>query len=315
MKAAVNHEYGAPEVVTVQEVPRPTPGAGQVLIRVLATTVNSGDARLRGANFPRGFGPVARLVFGLRRPRRQILGGVFSGVVEAVGEGVAEGWLGDEVAGMNGGVMGCHAQYVVVSAKRLARKPKSVSHRDAAAAMFGGTTALHFLRDKAAVRAGERVLINGASGSVGSAAASLAHQLGAHVTGVCSGPHAGVVTAAGADRVIDYTQTPLAQLEERFDVVVDTVGNLGIEGGRRLLAPGGRLCLVAADLPTTLRARGNAFAGVSVESAAAFAGVLAQLESGALKPVIEEVLPLERIREAHARVDSGHKGGNLVIEP
>lgn len=315
MKAAVYREYGVPSVVSVEDVARPVPGSGKVLVRVYATTVNSGDARLRASNFPLGFAVIGRLIFGVRRPRNPILGGVFSGVVEAVGEGVTDFAVGDEVAGMNGAAMGCHAQYVVIAAKRLARKPAAVSHRDAAAALFGGTTAMTFVRDKAHVTQGTTVLVNGAAGAVGLAAVQLARHLGAVVTGICSSAKAGIVRDAGATHVIDYTGTPLSSLTDRFDVVIDTVGNLGLEGGRRLLAPSGRLCLVATDLPTTLRARGNAVAGTAVESAAAFTDVLALVESGEMKPVIADVLPLERIHDAYAQVDSGHKTGNIVIEP
>ncbi|MEI2809307.1 MAG: NAD(P)-dependent alcohol dehydrogenase [Nocardioides sp.] len=315
MRAAVYREYGAPSVVSVQELDRPVPRADEVLVRVRATTVNSGDARLRSSRFPRGFGLPAKLIFGFRRPRRPVLGGVFSGVIEEIGGGASGFSVGDEVAGMNGAAMGCHAEYVVVKAKRVARKPAAVGHREAAAALFGGTTALTFVRDQANVSERSRVLVNGAAGSVGTAAVQLARHLGGEVTGVCGPANADRVRSAGAARIIDYTRTPLSSVDDSFDLVVDTVGNLGVDGGRRLLAPGGRLALVAADLSNTLRARGDAVAGVAKESAANFADVLALVESGALTPVISDVLPLDRIREAHAVVDSGHKVGNIVIEP
>ncbi|MFZ2503615.1 MAG: NAD(P)-dependent alcohol dehydrogenase [Nocardioides sp.] len=334
MRAAVYEVYGGPEVVAVRDVPTPVPGAGQVLVRVRASTVNSGDARMRAARFPAGFALMARLFFGVRRPRRKILGVVFAGEIAALGSGVegaraggeaggraggqagGEAWaVGDRVAGMTGAKVGCHAEFVVADCKKLSRVPEGVGIEEAAAALFGGTTALTFVRDKVRVQAGERVLVNGAAGSVGVAAVQLADRAGGHVTGVCSAGNGERVRALGAAAVIDYARTPLERHTERYDVVIDTVGNLGIAGGKRLLAPGGRLALVAAGLGDTIRARGAVSAGTAVESAANFDDVLAMVERGELNPVISERLPLERIAEAHALVDTGHKVGNVVITP
>jgi NADPH:quinone reductase-like Zn-dependent oxidoreductase len=313
MKAAVVDRYGPPEVVRLADVPDPRLRSGQVLVRVRAASVTSADGRIRAARFPRGFGPVARLVFGLRGPRRAVLGGVFSGVVERVGPGVTGVAVGDEVCGMTGAALGTHAELVAVRADRLAPKPTTVSHEDAAAVLFGGTAALHFLRDR--VGPGRRVLVNGASGAIGTVAVQLARRAGAHVTGVCSGANTELVTALGADRVIDHTRTPLTSVQERYDVVLDTVGNVTTPAGRALLAPGGTLLLAVADLGQTLRARGDVRAGVAPERPEDFTTLLDLVASGELRVVVDRTLPLAEVIEAHRVVDSGRKVGNIVVLP
>lgn len=314
MRAAVVDRYGPPEVARVVEVPDPAPGAGDVLVRVAAAAVTSGDARIRGARFPAGFGPFARLGLGLTRPRRRVLGLCFSGVVEAVGRDVTGVAVGDEVAGMSGARMGAHAELVAVPAGRVVTKPAGVGHEAAAGVLFGGTTALFFLR-QAGLRAGASVLVAGASGAVGTNLVQLAKHLGAMVTAVTSGANAALVERLGADRVIDYTATDLTTVPDRFDVVVDAVGSLGITGGRRLLAPGGVLVLGVAGLGETLRARGNVRAGAAPERAEDFAELLALVASGELEVVLDEAVPLTDIATAYRRVDSGRKVGNVVVRP
>ncbi|KRF37659.1 NAD(P)-dependent alcohol dehydrogenase [Nocardioides sp. Soil805] len=315
MRAAVVHEYGAPDVARVVEVDTPTPGAKDVLVRVHAAAVTSADARIRGARFPRGFAPFARLAFGLRRPGRPVLGGTFSGVVEAVGDRVTGVSVGDAVVGTTGLRMGTHAELVVVPASRVVPKPAGVSHDDAAGVLFGGQTALFFLRDKATVGPGTRVLVNGASGAIGTSAVQLAKHLGATVTGVTSGANADLVRGLGADHVVDHTTTDLASLPERYDVVLDTVGNVSPASGRRLLADGGVLLLAVADLGEMLRARGDVKAGTAPERPEDARELLALVASGALRVVIDAALPLDDVAVAHARVDSGHKVGNVVVHP
>ena len=315
MRAAVVERYGGPERVHIEEVPRPTPKGDEVLVRVRAAAVTSGDARIRGARFPKGFAVPARLAFGLRRPRRPVLGGTFSGVVEEVGP-KATGWApGDEVCGMTGLRMGTHAELVVVPAKRLARKPAEVSHDDAAGVLFGGTTALYFLRDRAPVVPGMTVLVNGASGAVGSNAVQLAKHFGATVTGVTSEANEQLVKDLGADRVIDHTREHVVSLAERFDVVVDTVGNLSIATGRRLLTERGVLVLAVAGLGETLRARGNVVAGSSGERAEDFETLLRMVADGELRVVHDQAFPLDDIAAAYRRVDSGRKVGNVLVHP
>jgi NADPH:quinone reductase-like Zn-dependent oxidoreductase len=315
MRAAVVHRYGAPEVVEVTEVPTPVPRADEVLVRVRAVAVTSGDARIRAARFPPGFGLLARLALGITRPRRAILGGSFSGVVEAVGAPGSPFAPGQEVCGMNGVRMGAHAELVAVQAKRLVAKPAGVSHDDAAGLLFGATTALHLLRDKASVGPGMAVLVNGASGAIGTSAVQLARLAGATVTAVTSAANADLVTELGADRLIDHTSVDVTTVDDHFDVVLDTVGNLSIASGRRLLRPGGVLLLAVASLGETIRARGDVVAGPVPERTAAFEHLLGLVEAGQLAVVIERTYPLEAIADAHRHVDGGHKVGNVVVNP
>jgi NADPH:quinone reductase-like Zn-dependent oxidoreductase len=315
MRAAVVQRYGTPDVVRVVDVDTPTPGTREVLVRVRATAVTAADSRIRGARFPRGFGPFARLAFGLRRPRRPVLGNTFSGVVEAVGDGVTGVAVGDEVCGTTGLRMGTHAEQVVVPAKRLVAKPAGVSHDDAAGVLFGGQSALFFLRDKANVGPGTTVLVNGASGAIGTSAVQLARHAGATVTAVTSGANADLVRSLGAEHVVDHTTTDVTSLTERYDVVLDTVGNVSTASGRRLLADGGVLLLAVADLGETLRARGNVKAGPATERPDDARELLDLVAAGALRVVIDRVVPLDEVVAAHARVDSGRKVGNLVLHP
>ncbi|MFD7324760.1 NAD(P)-dependent alcohol dehydrogenase [Streptomyces sp. NPDC059875] len=315
MQAAVVDRYGGPDVVRIGEVPRPAPRGDEVLVRVRAVAVTSADSRIRGARFPSGFGLLARLAFGVFRPRRTVLGSSFSGEVVAVGAHVSDMAPGDEVCGMTGVKLGAHAEYVAVPAKKLARKPSAVSHEDTAGLLFGGSTALFFLRDKAAVGPGVSVLVNGASGAIGTNAVQLAKHFGATVTGVTSTANADLVTGLGATRVIDYTRDDLAGIADRFDVVLDVVGNLSITSGRRLLSPKGVLLLAVAGLGDTVRARGNVVAGPAPERVEDFEFLLRLAADGAITVVIDRIYDLHDIAEAHHRVDSGRKIGNIVVRP
>lgn len=315
MRAAVVERYGPPEAVHVVGVPRPTPGADEVLVRVMATAVTSGDARIRAARFPPGFAVPARLALGITGPRRRVLGMSFSGVVEAVGDGVHGVAIGVEVSGTTGRRMGTHAEYVAVPADRVVQKPQAVSHDDAAGVLFGGTTALHFLRDRAAVTPGVSVLVNGASGAVGTNAVQIAAHLGASVTGVTSGANAALVSGLGAEHVIDHTAHDLTSISNRYDVVLDTVGNLSIASGRGLLRPGGRLVLAVAGLGETIRARGDVIAGPAPERTADVEELLRMLADGSVRVVVDRTYPLADIAEAHRRVDTGHKVGNVIVRP
>jgi NADPH:quinone reductase-like Zn-dependent oxidoreductase len=321
MRAAVVREYGPPGVVRVEEVPDPVPGPQDVLVRVRATAVTSGDARIRGARFPRGFAALGRVALGVRRPRRPVLGLTFSGVVEAVGSKVTDVSVGDEVAGTTGTRMGTHAELVVVRASKVVPLPAGVSHDDAAGVLFGGTTALYYLRDKArlkgrvTVRPGSSVLVVGASGAVGTNAVQLARNAGATVTGVCSGANADLVRSLGATHVVDHTTTDVTTLPERYDVVLDTVGTLSPASGRPLLADGGVLLLAVASLGETLRARGDVKAGPAPERVEDMRELLDLVAAGRLRVVLDRVLPLDEVAAAHERVDSGRKVGNLVLHP
>jgi NADPH:quinone reductase-like Zn-dependent oxidoreductase len=316
MRAVVVERYGPPEVARVREVPRPSPRAAEVLVRVVSAAVTSGDARLRSGRFPRGFAVPGRLVAGVRGPRHRILGAVFSGEIAEVGERVRDLAVGDRVTGMTGMRMGAHAEFVVADPGRLVPTPPSVSHDAAAAVLFGGTTALDYLRDKARLASGATVLVNGASGAVGTSAVQLALHLGADVTGVTSAANADLVRRLGAGRVIDCRATPIEALTgERFDIVFDTVGNLNAASGRPLLAEGGVLLLAVAGLGDLLTARGPVKAGPASESRENIASVLQLTDEGVLDPLIESSHPLDGIVDAYRRVDSRHKVGNIVVRP
>lgn len=315
MKAVAVRRYGPPENAHVIEKPRPTPKQGEILVKVEATAVTAGDARIRGARFPKGFAIPGRLALGIRGPRRQVLGYAFSGSVEQFGEGVTKLAPGTAVSGMTGARMGAHAEYVVVKASSVTPKPSGVSHADAAAALFGGTTALYFLRDRAAVQAGQQVLVNGASGSVGSAAVQLARHLGARVTAVTSARNAEMVSRLGAENVIDYTSQPVSGLSGSYDVVFDAVGNLLPADGPRLLSPEGSIILAVAGLADTIRARGRVIAGVVPERALDMKLLLELVEQGVFDPLTNVVGDLHAIPDAYRSIDSGRKVGNLVVLP
>ncbi len=315
MRAAVYERYGPPEVVSVQTVDDPTPGKGEVLVRVHSAAVTAADGRMRAARFPRGFAPFARMAFGVFRPRRPILGSPVSGVVEAIGPGVSTLAVGDAVCGMNGAGGGGHAELVALKASHLVPKPDTVSHDDAAGVLFGGTTAWSFLHEKADVKRGDRVLVIGGSGAVGSNAVQLAVLAGATVTAVTSARNAGLMRELGAESVVDYATRDMLKLGPQFDLVVDTVGVLTGRSGHELLAPGGQVLLIAADLFETVRARGPVKAGVAAERPADMTALLGLVGDGSLKVVIDEIFPLEQIVEAHRRVDSGRKVGNILVRP
>ena len=235
--------------------------------------------------------------------------------MEAVGDGVSDVQVGDEVCAMTGMKMGAHAQYVALPAAKLVRVPAGVSHEDAAGVMFGGTTAWYFLADKASVGPGTSVLVNGASGAVGTNAVQVAKHLGAKVTGVTSAANADLVRALGADRIIDHTVEGLDSVADRFDVVLDAVGNLSIASGRRLLRDGGTLVLAVASLWEILRARGDVVTGSSSERVEDIGLLLGLVAAGELVVVHDRTFDLDDIVDAYRRVDGGHKVGNVVVRP
>ena len=315
MQAAVIGRYGPPDAIRIETRDDPLPRAGQLLVRVESAAVTSGDARIRAGRFPAGFGALARLAIGLRGPRRSILGGTFSGVVEALGPDSGDFAVGDAVAGMTGARFGAHAELLVAPTRSTTRKPEALSHDAAAAVLFGGSTALHFLHERARVREGDRVLVNGGSGSVGISAIQLARNAGARVSAVVSSRSRDLVMALGANEVIDYTTTPVSQLSGDYDVVFDTVGNIGRADGPRLLGPNGSLLLAVANLRDTVFARGRVHAGPAPERADHFATLLELAATGSLDPVAETLGGLAALPEAYRIIDSGRKVGNLVIRP
>ena len=320
MKAAVYERYGSPEVVSIRDVPTPTPQDGEVLIRIRATTVSTGDWRARSLDMPPGFGPFGRLAFGILRPRQPILGSELSGIIEAVGEGVSAFSVGDEVFAFADARMGCHAEFRCMPANGLVvRKPTNLSFEQAAALSFGGMTMLSFFR-RGALASGERVLVNGASGTVGSAAVQLARYFGADVTAVCSRANVELVRGIGAHHVIDYGSADFTANGETYDVIVDTVGNAGYSRVRRSLAKRGRLLVVLGGfVDLVLSPLAGRTGGHRVIAGPAIARVedvhrLAEIAAaGAFTPVIDQTYPLERIVDAHHRVATGHKRGSVVV--
>ena len=317
MKAAVYRRYGAPDVIRIEEVPGPDPGPDDLLVRVRATTVSAGDARLRSARVPPGFGLMMRLAFGITGPRQPVLGWDFAGEVVAVGPSASRFAPGDRVFGARAG---SHAEFVAVNEHAVAAVPHRLTCEAATSLVFGGMTSLFYLRDKGRIQPRERILVNGASGAVGSAAVQLARCFGAVVTGVCSAGNADLVRSLGASQVIDYARDDFTRTGDTYDVILDAVGNCTFARCARALSPGGRLLLVVASfgqiVGATLRpSRGGRTVLTGVNATRAedlrFLGALA--ESGQFTPVIDRTYPLAQIADAHAYVDSGRKRGSVVI--
>jgi NADPH:quinone reductase-like Zn-dependent oxidoreductase len=317
VKAAVYHRYGPPEVLGLEEAPTPAIGADDVLIAVTASTVCAPDWRFRAA---RPF--FVRLFAGLRAPKHKILGMEFSGRVAAVGANVTRLQLGDEVFGSTGMSGGAHAEFLRLSQhhRLIAPKPRNLSLEAAAAIVFGGVSALFFLR-KCGVKAGDNVLIYGASGSVGVYCVQLAKHFGARVTGVCSSANLELVRSLGADAVIDYTRESFASAGHVFDVIIDTVGRSGFSRALKALKPQGVYAQVALTDPlTTLLAMWTSLTGAAnlvggmARAEDGDVNVLGRLiEEGALRPVIDRVYPLAQIAEAHRLAEAGHKKGAVVV--
>ena len=315
MQAAIYRQYGPPEVLQLREVDKPTPKDHEILIKIHAVAVNSADSRLRRAD------PFAvRLFFGLFRPKKNILGHVFSGEVVATGASASRFKPGDAVFGTTSMKLGAFAEYLCLPDKALlALKPENLSHAEAAALPFGGLTAWHFLQ-RAAIQPGQKVLIYGASGAVGTAAVQLAKQLGAEVTGVCSASNMDLVRSLGAEHVIDYAKTNFSAAGPAYDVVFETVNKAPVAACLAALKPKGVLVLGAAMLKESLQ---GAWAAMATDKKVLF-GVTAEMpddllylkrmaESGVLKAVIDRTYPFAQIVAAHRHVDGGHKKGNVVV--
>jgi len=315
MKAAVYQQYGAPEVLQIQELTTPSPKRNEVLIRIRATAVTSGDCRLRAAD------PFAvRFLFGLFSPSKKVLGEGFSGEVEAVGSAVTQFKPGDQVFGSAGMGFGAYAEYICLPENgAIDFKPENITHEAAASAVFGGATALHFIQ-KANIQPGQKVLVYGASGSVGSAAVQLAHYFGAEVTGVCSGANATMVKNIGATDVIDYTQTDFSTTGKTWDVVYETVNKAPVSSCFAAVKAGGTLLLGAAMPPEMIRGKWGSLgsskkviAGVAFATPEAISFLAKLMAEGSFTPVIDRQFPLTQIIDAHRYVDMGHKKGNVAV--
>jgi NADPH:quinone reductase-like Zn-dependent oxidoreductase len=325
MKAIVCIKYGPPEVLQLKEVEKPTPKDNEVLIRIYATSVTAGDCNARGLVFiPPGLGPLARLMIGLRKPKKSILGTDLAGEIEAVGKDVRLFKEGDQVFGIDGNGLGAYAEYKCMSETRaLAIKPTNMTYEEAAAIPFGALTALFFLRDKGNIQSGQKVLINGASGSVGTAAVQLAKYFGADVTGVCSAANLELVKSLDADQVIDYTQEDFTTNGETYNLILDTVvGKTSFSRCKNSLKQIGRYLAVAGGLrelyqmlwTSMIGSKKVIFGGGSAcERKESLIFIKELIEAGKVKSVIDRLYPLGKIVEAHRFVDKGHKKGNVVI--
>lgn len=317
MKAIAWTNYGSPEVLKLIELEKPAPKKDEVLIKIHASSVTAGDCRLRAFKVPIGFWLPTRLVFGLTKPRNKISGMDVSGEVESVGSEVTQFNPGDLVYGTTGMKLGANAEYTCLSeSAALVAKPNNSNHQQAVAVIFGGMTAIHFLKDKANLQRGQKVLINGASGAVGTAAIQLANYLGAEVTAVCSTANIDLVKSLGATAVIDYSKNDVTQQNETYDVILDTVGNLSVAQCKRQLTEQGKAILINTGLLTNLSSlfRRNLICGVAVETKENLNFLRARVEAGDIKAVIDKVYPLEQTAEAHRYVDTGRKKGNVVID-
>jgi NADPH:quinone reductase-like Zn-dependent oxidoreductase len=319
MRAVTSRRYGPPEVLQIEDVPPPPFGRGDVRVRVHASTVTSGDARLRGFRGPGIFWLPLRLAFGLARPRQPISGMEFSGVVEAVGGAVTRFSPGDPVFGMV--LRGANAELLVVpETAAILPRSSALSDAEAAALPFGALSALVFLRDIAGLRAGERILVVGALGNVGAFALQFARQAGAHVTALCSADGLELARNLGADAVIDRGQREVSRADGPFDVILDTVGALPFETTRRLLTPGGRHVTLSFGLremlqmlATRWRRGPRMICGFAPTRPADLREIAMLAERGVIRPVIGRVFPMEEAVKAHAHVDSGRKRGSLVL--
>jgi NADPH2:quinone reductase len=318
MRAAVYTQFGPPEVIQIRTLARPVPRPDEIRVHIRATTVTAACGLMR-----RGDTVMARVVLGLLGPRKrfQIAGIEFAGTVDQVGLRVTEWTVGDRVFGFAGFNVGTYAEYHCLRASSsVAHLPDELGFEEAVSLVDGPTTALHFLRDLAHLRAGERVLIIGASGSVGGAAVQVARSLGATVTGVCSSANVELVRQLGAHRVIDYTRCDFTKQGQSYDVIFDAVTKSTFAQARSCLAPGGRYLPTVARIRdyllmswTTFFGAQRIICGMSTEKRELLRVVKDMLQRGELRPVIDRRYPLDHIVQAHRYVDTGRKKGNVVI--
>jgi len=318
MKAIICTEYGSPEVMQLKEVEKPTPRENEVLIRIYATTVTSADVRIRKSDpFP------VRFFYGFKRPKKNtILGSELAGEIEAIGKNVKGFKAGDQVFAGAGIGLGANAEYICLpEAAAVAIKPINMTYEEAAAIPFGATTSLLFLRDKGNIQNGQKILIYGASGALGTAAVQLAKSFGAEVTGVCSTANLELVKSLGADEVIDYTKEDFTKSGKTYDIVFDTIGKSSFSGCLSSLKQNGiylravhiTLFPILRGLWTSMTSNKKVIGGVAIERKEDLVFLKELIEAGKMKSVIDRRYPLEQTAEAHKYVEQGHKKGNVVI--
>ena len=333
MKAIVYGTYGPPDVLHTEEIEKPVPGENEVLVKVHATSVNFGDLLARRVRYvssrdfhmPSLFLMMARLDFGLRKPKRQILGSEFSGEIEATGKAVTIFQKGDPVFGYLGQKMGAYAEYLCMPENGvLAKKPVKISHEEAATIPMGAVMAIYLLREKGNLKPGKKVLVNGASGSIGSAAVQLLkHYFETEVTGVCSTRRIAYVKSLGADKVIDYTREDFTEQSESYDLIFDVLGKSSFAQCKKVLKPNGRYLLASFKLKQLLQMMGTritggpsgkkvicAFAPGSVKDLHA---VRELIDAGKFKTVLDRTFPMEQAAEAHRYVEEGQKKASVAI--
>jgi len=317
VKAIVCTDYGPPDVLQLREVEKPVPKDDEALIKVHAATVTAGDIRIRSSTYATWFWLPARIMFGIIRPRKNIPGNELAGEIESVGKDVKQFKKGDPVYGIIWSVNfgGANAQYKCLPEDGIAIKPANLTYEEAAAVPIGGLTALDLLK-KGGIQSGQQVLINGASGSVGTFAVQLARYFGAEVTGVCSTANLELAKSLGADKVIDYTQEDFTQSGQTYDIIFDAVIKTSFSRCRSSLKPGGVYLTVdyplLAALWTSLASREKIKFGVATQiQDLVFLTEL--IEAGEVKPVIDRRYPLAQTAEAHRYVETGRKKGNVVI--
>jgi NADPH:quinone reductase-like Zn-dependent oxidoreductase len=329
MKAIVYEEFGPPEVLHLKEVQKPNPGEDEILVRIHATSVGYGDLVARDFahlspgkfNMPFLFWVLTRVSFGLRKPRIRILGSEFAGEVEATGRDVTRFKAGDPVFGYLGQSMGAYAEYLCMAQDGVvAPKPANMSYEEAAAVPSGGMAAWHILSE-VGVQSGQKVLINGASGGIGSHAVQIAkHHFGAEVTGVCSTPRMEYVRSLGADQVIDYTQEDFTQTGKTYDLVFDVLGRSSFSRCKGSLTPNGRYVLASFKMKQLVEMLWTRVAGskrvlcvLSPQSREDLLAVNGLIEAGEIRSIVDRRYPLAQTAEAHRYVEEGHKQGHVVI--
>jgi NADPH:quinone reductase-like Zn-dependent oxidoreductase len=316
MKTAIVTKYGGPEVIQIIETAKPSPKPNEVMVKIKAFGVTSGDVRIRSAKFPPGFTIPAKLALGIFGPRKKVLGSEFSGVVEEIGGEVKDFKIGDKVIGFR--VFKINAEYTCIKESHaITLMPENLSFDEAASIPFGASTALYFLK-MANLKPGESILINGASGSVGSSTVQIAKAMNAVATGVCSGSNTEFVKSLGASETIDYKTIDLKNIPTKYDVIFDTVGNLRFDEIKHLLNTGGRFLQAVATFGELFakkdREDGKRFlTGTAPEKKEDLNRIVEMVLQGKLKPCVDKVFHFQDIAKAHEYVETGRKKGGVVV--